>query len=258
MTEYHFNEKGNEIMEEVVKLAPRPVLFAGKTGYGKSYLIRAVCEQLQRHFEAVNAYPGMDISMWVGMWRPTSNDQGGVGLVWEDGVLTRSIRNGDVFFLEELSRAPQDATARVFGLMDTSFRFWSLPEAGMGNVPVHDDFWLIATANPTSNDYYTYNLDRALQSRFAAVYNIDGPICDEQAVIEEMVDKDVAKRLMRVVTDTRKDPAAAVNTRDLVLCAELISKGFDPLTAVARAVAPKYGEKGAGIINLMKEHFRTA
>ena len=196
--------------------------------------------------------------MWVGMWRPHSDDRGGVSLVWEDGVLTRSIRNGDVFFLEELSRAPQDATARIFGLMDTSFRFWGLPEAGVGDVPVNDDFWLIATANPSSSDYYTYNLDRALQSRFTAVYNIDGPMCDEEAVISEVIDKATAKRLMRVVLDTRKDPAAAINTRDLMLCAELIAKGFDPVTAVARAVAPKYGERGGGIINLVKEHFRTA
>lgn len=142
--------------------------------------------------------------------------------------------------------------------MDTSFRFWSLPEAGVRDVPVHEDFWLIATANPSSNDYYTYNLDKALQSRFTAVFNINQPIADEVAVLETMLDKPTAKRLYRVAVDTRKDEAAAINTRDLILCAELIQKGFDPVTAAARAVTPKYGEKGEGILNLVKEHFRTS
>jgi len=255
---YHFNEFGNDLLSEIKLMAPDPVLLIGQTGWGKSFLIRALCDMMDRTYVSTNAYPGMDIGLWVGMWRPHSEVGQGTSLVWEDGVLTKAVRDGDVFFLEELSRAPQDATARVFGLLDTTDRYWSLPEAGQGNIPMNPNFWLIATSNPASSDYYTYTLDKALASRFVATYIIDAPIADEHALLLEMVQKDVAGRLFRMAEDSRKDPTVSINTRDLVLCARLIGRGLDPVTAVGRAIAPKYGESGDGVLNIAKEHFRTA
>ena len=66
---------------------------------------------------------------------------------WQDGIITDSVRMGKLVLAEELTRAPQEAVSRLYGLLDTSHRSWSVPEGGF-DVPVHENFCMIATANP--------------------------------------------------------------------------------------------------------------
>ena len=245
---------GESITQEIVMLAPMPVLLLGGTGWGKSVLAREVSRRLQQEYLSINAYPGMDIGLLVGMWRPTS-DSNGISVVWEDGSLTRAVKQGAIFLLEEITRAPQEMVSRLFGLLDTSFRYWSIPEAGIPDVPVHPKFAMVATANPSGLGYASQKLDKAMQRRFAAIFEIDAPIADEMKILESRLPTQMVSRVYNFMQDARKDAATNLNTGDIVHLANLIHRGFSPIRAVSLAIVPKYPDSGPGLKLVAKAHF---
>ena len=245
---------GRRLVEELKRLYPMPVLLIGGTGWGKSVLVRQVAKELGLNYDGVNAHPGMDIGLLVGMWKPVSNGSG-VSVEWSDGVLTAAIREGRAFMLEELTRAPQEAISRIFGLLDNGFRYWNLPEAGVGQIEVSPKFWFLATANPTGGGYQTVRLDKALESRFAAIIDLDKPTANEKGLIRQIVSEEMAEKVMHFVSDARRNKDTNLPTRDIVLMAELIARGFDPKRAVELAIAPKYKDHRDGLKTLAIAHF---
>ena len=251
-----FNSFGKGIMRELKRCYPEPVLLLGGTGWGKSVICREVARIMNKDYISINAHPGMDMGMLVGMWRPHSKDGSGIEVIWEDGLMTKSIRNGAVFFFEELTRAPQEAVSRLHGVLDSANRYWSLPEAGEDNVPVHKDFWFIATANPPKAGYGAQRIEKALQSRFIAQFEIDEPMADEPAVVESILgDESLSSKLMRVMEDARRHGDTKVPTRDLVQWAVMIKKGFKADRAFELAVVPKFPDKADGLRKIVYAHF---
>jgi len=251
-----FNSFGKNIMRELRRCYPEPVLLLGSTGWGKSVICREVSRVMGKDYISINAHPGMDMGLLVGMWRPQSRDGSGIEVVWEDGLLTKAIRNGAVFFFEELTRAPQEAVSRLHGVLDSANRYWSLPEAGEDNVPVHKDFWFIATANPPRAGYGAQRIEKALQSRFIAQFEIDEPMAEELAVVQSILDDEtLALKLMRVMEDARRHGDTQVPTRDLVQWAVMVKKGFAVDRAFELAVTPKFPEKKDGLRKIVYAHF---
>lgn len=246
---------GEQVVDEIVRIAPLPVLLIGATGWGKSVLVREIANRLNRPYYSINSHPGMDINLLVGMWRPSVMD-GAISIAWEDGILTKAIRSGSLFLMEEMTRAPQEMTSRLFGLLDGKFRYWSLPEAGIADVPVHENFMLLGTANPMTQGYNTQRLDKALHRRFAATYEINKPLADEKRVLLAILKNEVlVSKLVNFLSDARSDEKTNINTGDMVLVTELISRNLDPQLAVARALSSKYPESAEGLKLLAKTHF---
>jgi nitric oxide reductase NorQ protein len=251
-----FNDFGKSVMRELKQCYPEPVLLLGGTGWGKSMICREVARVMGKAYISINAHPGMDMGMLVGMWRPHSQNGSGIDVVWEDGLMTKAIRNGAVFFFEELTRAPQEAVSRLHGVLDSADRYWSLPEAGEDNVPVHRDFWFIATANPAKAGYGAQKIEKALQSRFIAQFEIDDPMADELVVVQSILeDEALAMKLMRVIEDARCHAETKIPTRDLVQWAVMIKKGFSVERAFELAVIPKFPEKLEGLRKIVYAHF---
>jgi len=244
-----FSKKGLSLIQDLKKIYPHPVLLVGDTGWGKSVLVRVVAKELGLEFNTLNAHPGMDMGMIVGMWRPYPNG-GGISLKWQDGLLTDAIRVGKAFMFEELSRAPQDAVSRLYGILDNGFRSWSCPESGE-SVEVSERFWFLATANPSGQGYYTSKLDMALQSRFAATFEINEPIADEMEIIRRKCPSK-AEILMKATLDWRR--SFQVPTRDIVLAAELLAKGFSLKRAAELSIACKLPKDKRGAIETAGWH----
>lgn len=241
-----FSNRGRELLEDVCSLHPMPVLLLGGTGWGKSVLVREAARRKGLPLVATNAHPGMDITLLVGMWRPKPNGAG-VSVVWEDGVLSGAIKSGKAFLMEELTRAPQEAVSRLFGLLDNGFRSWPLPEGGVEQIEVHPNFWFLASANPWGEaGYTTVPLDPALYSRFAGVFRVDCPLADERTILVRMgVEPAIIRWLMDVAEDARRQTETSFPTRDLILCAQAIVRGWEPRKALSVAVAPKVGNAEA-------------
>jgi MoxR-like ATPase len=254
---WKFTKAGEEIISELLIIAQDPNLpveLRGRSGCGKSVAVREVARRLgNRPNMAINAHPGMDISLLVGGMHTRPLPQGGITVEWADGDLTTAIKEGIVFFFEEATRAPQEMVSRLFGLLDQGFGYWNIPEAGIRNVPIHKDFWFVATSNPAGMGYQTTRLDAALQSRLAVCFDIDEPLADERAILTDLLaptnsqdGHDMVDRFIHFAIDTRRKDAVGidvgVNTRDLISAATLVNRSFDPLRAITLTISNKYPE----------------
>lgn len=261
-----FTERGEALIRELLLCAIAPginTLLIGESGYGKSVVVREVARRLGRTYSSLNAHPGMDIGLLVGQMFPRPLEQGGITLEWSHGTLTQAIINGSIFFFEELTRAPQEAVSRLFGLLDQGFSYYNIPEAGIDDVPIDPNFWFVGTANPAGRGYQTARLDPALESRFGAIFEINEPLADEAAIVNNILPDAkfglAGPRLQRFVFDTRRHDGgledAGVNTRDLVSAAQLIARGFAPEAAIERAVVSKNASAASGLRLLAQSHF---
>lgn len=248
-----FNNLGRQIIKEIKNIYPRPILFLGHTGWGKSFIARHVAREIGVGFNQFNSHPGMDMSVLVGMWRPTPIE-GGVSVTWQDGIITDAARMGKIVLAEELTRAPQEAVSRFYGLLDTSHRSWSVPEGGF-EVAVHENFCMIATANPQGSGYYTQRLDPAMLNRFAAVFVIDEPIADEAALAISELGIDMADRVLKFVRECRYGGNVMMPTRDLVLLMSNIKNGLPAERSVELCLSAKYPDHMDGIKEIARLHF---
>ena len=150
---------------------------------------------------------------------------------------------------------------RLLGILDSENRYYSLPEAGVGNVDIDAKFWLLATANPTTGGYDTSSIDRALSRRFGAIFSVDQPLCDEPRKFEyelmryftEEFSKQRAERITNWLSDVRQNKDTKVNTGEVV---QLIrNSSFAPIQEAASwTIAPKYRD-GKAIVASLSAHF---
>ena len=258
----HLSSYGEDIVAALDKHNTDPCLLVGDTGWGKTTVLKGYANANKREFSGVNFYPRMSVDTLVGMWRPQNGDIG-VSVEWQDGLLTQAVRSGHIFMGEELTRAPRDLAGRILGLLDSANRYWSIPEAGVNEIPVNDDFWFVASANPTSGNYATVSLDAALLRRFSYVCEIEQPIADERKLVTSIAagliknHEDFTDRMMKWVTDVRGSKESAVNTGDLVRVVDaIVRKQIKPVDALAHTLKYKYPQF-AGILTAFGAHLET-
>ena len=250
---FHFNEYGQSVLDDAKKIYPRPLLFTGLTGAGKSSICRAMAEDMGLPYSVLNGHPDMDISQLIGQWIPDNSD--GISINWEHGALTKAVMNGGIFLFEEINRAPPESHSRLFGLADDGFRYYTLTEAGGIEVTIADNFWLVGTANPTGGGYYTAKIDDAMKRRFSII-EIKGIMTDEQAMLADVFAEPnssgdamssvrsevLTEQILKFAADLRGGTRVNtfINTGDVRTLAALIHNGLHPLKAVEYGVAPKY------------------
>jgi len=263
-----FTKAGEQVIEELLLCAINPritVQLDGPSGFGKSVVLREVARRLYQDAMAINAHPGMDIGLLVGQMFPRVTEHG-MTLVWEDGDLTKAIKEGIIFLFEEATRAPQEMMSRLFGLLDQGFGYYNLPEAGVRDVPIHDNFWMALSSNPAGAGYQTARMDIALQSRIGAVFQIDEPLADEQAILakifapnNEEVGHNMVERFQHFAFDTRRKDAngfdRGVNTRDLIFAATLQARGFNASRAIELSIGNKDLINKPSIVDHANNHF---
>lgn len=248
----YLNHYGQNLVEVMLKLRPRPLLLQGPTGMGKSTLCRMLSDKVGQPYTAFNAHPGTDMGFLAGMYRPepTAN---GISIVWQHGLVTNAIEHGHILLFEEMSRAPQEAVSRLFGLLDDGFRYWPLPERGDG-IEVHPEFWFIATSNPPRDGYRTAEIDKALFSRFGGVFDLTRPIIDEPRILREMLDKPTADILMKSAGSLRNKAETYMPTRDLILLGKAISNGLSPNEALNYTLLPKMGPLASAARDVLSDY----
>jgi len=260
--EVYLSSYGEDILDMLSKHQPDPVLLIGDTGWGKTTLLKHYANQNGREFTGINFFPKQNVDQLVGMWRPIPTETG-ITVDWQDGLLTDAIRNGKIFLGEELTRAPRDLAGRLLGILDSADRYWSLPEAGVPSVPVSDDFWFLASANPVSGDYATVTLDPALVRRFSLIVTIEQPVADEVKLLNHIAAKSIhdpagfAERLVAWAGDLRNDKTTKINTGDLVRVARAVTeKRIEPVAALDQTLTYKY--KNVGVMRTsFTGHFET-
>ncbi|VVC05476.1 AAA domain (dynein-related subfamily) [uncultured archaeon] len=156
---------------EVLELAYSSNLFAlviGPTGTGKTTLVREFAARKGIKLESINFSLRTRESHLVGS---KTLDSGAVG--FEQGILVRSMREGNMLYLDEINAAEADVLLRLDEALDDR-RQLVLKEASGQLIEAAKGWFVIATINPLSH-VGTKELPPQLLSRFPVRIRLDYP-----------------------------------------------------------------------------------
>ena len=184
---------GDEV--EVFRAAARrglPVLLKGPTGCGKTRFVEAMAHELGRELITVAGHEDMTSADLVGRFLLKGGET-----VWVDGPLTRAVREGAIFYLDEVVEARQDTTVVIHPLADHRRE---LPVDRLGTtLPAAPGFQLVISYNPGYQSVLK-NLKESTRQRFVAIeLGYPSPEIETEVVAYEAgIDTETARALVKL------------------------------------------------------------
>jgi nitric oxide reductase NorQ protein len=183
--------------------------------------------------------------------------------VWQDGPLTRAVREGGICYLDEVVEARKDTTVILHPLIDDRRE---LPVEKTGErVEAPPEFMLVASYNPGYQQVFK-NLKPSTRQRFVSLA-FDFPPAPLEAEIvarESGVDAARARRLVELARRLRDvaghDLEESPSTRLLVHAAQLMADGLAPLEACRVAVVEALSDDPAvrqGLLETARAYFES-
>ncbi len=212
-----------------------PVLIKGPTGVGKTRFVAHMAARLGLPLFTVACHDDLTAADLVGRHLIQDGQT-----VWNDGPLTRAVREGGICYLDEVVEARKDTTVVIHPLADHRR---SLPIDRTGEL-LHapDSFMLVVSYNPGYQNFLK-GLKPSTRQRFVSL-RFDFPDAEREETIlcgETGCDPMLAKRLVTLGNSMRNlnnvDLEEAASTRLLVYAAILIGDGMDPIEACRAALA---------------------
>lgn len=156
------------------------MLFIGDSGTGKSTAARVIPYLCGMPYISINFSVNLEESDIFGSMIPNiqKSSPNDPEFIWEDGILTKAIRNGYVAILEEINFARPGVLGKLNSLLD-DIRQIDLPTGEI--VKAHPNFRVIATCNIAYEG--TNRMNKALINRFQDVTRFDNPTRDEMLKI---------------------------------------------------------------------------
>lgn len=211
-----------------------PVLLKGPTGCGKSRLVEHMAARLGRPLITVSCHDDTSAVDLLGRWLVKGGET-----VWEDGPVTRAVRQGAVLYLDEIAEARPDAIVVIHPLTDHRRQLF---------VDRHDE---VVTAAPGFLLVVSYNpgyqrglkeLKPSTRQRFVQMaLSYPEPAIEAEIVAGEAgISLDLAMKLAQLAKKVRALDSLglieAPSTRLLVHAARLIHAGMPPRQACQAAV----------------------
>ncbi|BBY92901.1 CbbQ/NirQ/NorQ/GpvN family protein [Mycobacterium gallinarum] len=231
----YYRAVGNEL--EVFRAAARrgsPVLLKGPTGCGKTRFIEAMAHELGRELITVAGHEDMTSADLIGRFLLKGGET-----VWVDGPLTRAVRAGAIFYLDEVVEARQDTTVVIHPLTDHR-RVLSIDRLGT-TLKAAPGFQLVVSYNPGYQSVLK-NLKESTRQRFVAIeLGYPSPEIETEVVAHEAgIDTETARALVELAYAIRNldgSPLREVSsTRMLILAGGLAAEGLELRSAVHAAV----------------------
>jgi len=242
MSNTYYLPQSNEVeLFEAAEEMNLPMLIKGPTGCGKTRFIEYMGEKLKRDVYTVVCHDDLSAADLVGRHLINEN-----GTYWQDGPLTKAVRNGGICYLDEIIEARKDTTVVLHSLAD--YRR-VLPIDRTGEViEAHPDFMLVVSYNPGYQNVLK-GMKPSTKQRFISL-SFDYPKADieKEIIIKESgVNAEVAQKLVNIAGEIRQltdsDIQEAVSTRLLVYSAKLIVKGFDPYQACMHSIVESLSDE---------------
>jgi len=242
MSKTYYLSQSNEVeLFEAAAEMNLPVLIKGPTGCGKTRFIESMGEKLNRDVYTVVCHDDLSAADLVGRHLIDEN-----GTYWQDGPLTKAVRNGGICYLDEIIEARKDTTVILHSLAD--YRR-VLPIDRTGEViEAHPDFMLVVSYNPGYQNVLK-GMKPSTKQRFISM-SFDYPKAEiEKEVIikESEVDSEVAQKLVTIASEIRKlsdnEIQEAVSTRLLVYAGKLIKRGFNPYDACIHSIVESLSDE---------------
>jgi len=228
-----YEPSGNEIaLFEHAFNQRLPLLIKGPTGCGKTRFVAHMAARLKLPLYTVACHDDLTAADLVG--RHLISDR---GTYWNDGPLTRAVREGGICYLDEIVEARKDTTVVLHPLADDR-RILPIDRTGE-TLEAPANFMLVVSYNPGYQNLLK-GLKPSTRQRFVSM-RFDFPSAERERSIvigETGCDADLATRLVGIAKAFRalkdRDLEEVASTRLLVYAATLIKSGMD-VTAACRA-----------------------
>lgn len=220
-----------------------PVMLTGPTGCGKTRFIEHMGEVLQRPIITISCHDDLTSSDLVGRFMVAGGD-----VIWNDGPLTKAVKEGAICYLDEVAEARHDSLAILHSLTDHR-RTLFLDRVGAA-LQAPDTFMLVCSYNPAYRSSLK-DLKPSFRQRFVTVPMNYLPAEQEAAVLvaESGIEFSVAQRLVKCGQSIRNADAAfhfePPSTRALVTAAQLIADGEPELSAAQASILAPLSSDGA-------------
>lgn len=231
----YYLSQGNEIQlfEHAFK-NQLPLLIKGPTGCGKTRFISHMAERLGRPLYTVSCHDDLTAADLVG--RHLIGDG---STYWNDGPLTRAVREGAICYLDEVVEARKDTTVVIHPLSDDR-RILPIERTGE-TLQAPKEFMLVVSYNPGYQNLLK-GMKPSTRQRFVGL-RFDFPHPEqEQAILigETGIDALLARKLVHLANGLRAlkdhDLEEAASTRLLVYTIRLIQAGYDIVEACRSAL----------------------
>lgn len=226
-----------------------PVLIKGPTGCGKTRFIHHMAERLGRPVHTVACHDDLTAADLVGR-----HLIGADGTFWQDGPLTRAVREGGICYLDEVIEARKDTTVVLHPLADDRR---VLPIDATGELlEAAPGFMLVVSYNPGYRNLLK-GLKPSTRQRFVALA-FDYPAAEAELEIVQRESGLEPARVEPLVALGRAlrnlgehDLEESASTRLLINAAKLIHAGVEPLAACEACLAQPLSDDPATLEALM-------
>ncbi len=211
-----------------------PLLIKGPTGCGKTRFIQYMATKLGCPLYTVACHDDLTASDLVGRHLIGDGET-----YWQDGPLTKAVREGAICYLDEVVEARKDTTVVLHPLSDDR-RILPIERTGE-LLQAPNDFMLVVSYNPGYQNLLK-GMKPSTRQRFISM-RFDYPDVATETIIiqkETNIDDKTATLLIELAHSLRglkdHDLEESASTRLLVYAATLIKAGFAPIDACRAAI----------------------
>ncbi len=233
-----------------------PLLLKGPTGCGKSRFVEAMAAELGRPLITVACNDDTSATDLLGRYLIRGGDT-----LWQEGPLTRAVKEGAILYLDEIAEAREDVIVVIHPLTDHRRELF-IDKTGE-TLAAPPEFLLVVSFNP-GYQRRLKELKPSTRQRFVALaFAYPAPAIEREIVAAESgCDPAVARRLVELAGRIRASDELALpesaSTRLLVNAGHLIGRGLAPRRACHAAVVEPLSddpEVRAALIDLVSLAF---
>ena len=210
------------------------VMLKGPTGCGKTRFVEHMAWRLKRPLVTISCHDDLSASDLIGRFLIRHD-----GTVWQDGPLTRAVREGALCYLDEVVEARQDTMVVLHSLTDHR-RFLPIDKTGE-TVLAAPGFQLIVSYNP-GYQRMLKDMKPSTRQRFVGLDFDFPPETQEASIVETEAAADHATAMALVSLGRRlralgdRGLAEVPSTRLLIAAAGLVASGIGARQACYSAI----------------------
>lgn len=227
-----------------------PLLIKGPTGCGKTRFIHHMAAKLNRPIYTVACHDDLTAADLVGRHLIGDGET-----YWQDGPLSKAVREGAICYLDEVVEARKDTTVVLHPLSDDR-RILPIERTGE-ELKAPPEFMLVVSYNPGYQNLLK-GMKPSTRQRFVSMRFNYPDVATEKKIIQQEteIDDDLATQLIELAHAMRAlkdhDLEESASTRLLVYAATLIKSGIPPIDACRAAIVEPLTDEEETVEALME------